>query len=304
LAKVGFIGSKSLGLRLLRKIQDHDGVDLRFLVHPDDRSDERSRLREFQENCRRNKIQMEVTSSPRTLAKIIGNEDLDFAIVCGWYRLIGVKTLSLTKRGVYAFHHGLLPKYRGGAPLVWAIINGDPEVGSTLFRMGDGVDDGDLVCQWRVKTKMDDHIGDIIDRLETKIEANFPETLQAILDGAAKHASQNHAQATYCAQRTPEDGRIDWRWPAERIYNFARAQSEPYPGAFTSAAKQRVHIWRTQVGPAPYYCSPGQIISRGSAHVLIGCGDSTTLRIETVTVEGVGVSPRDAFPSLSLRLMD
>jgi len=156
----------------------------------------------------------------------------DFLLVIGWYYMIPKSIRELAPLGCAGIHGSLLPKYRGGAPLVWAIINGEEEAGISFFYFDDGVDDGDLIAQIKFPITYEDTIADILRKTnEATLEA-VEKYIPLISESTAPRVKQDHTKATYVPQRKPDDGEIDLTKTAGELYNFIRAQSSPYPGAF------------------------------------------------------------------------
>jgi methionyl-tRNA formyltransferase len=174
----------------------------------------------------------------------------DFGLAIGWYYLIPAALRSLFPRGVAGIHASLLPRYRGGAPLVWAIINGETTTGVTLFYFDDGVDTGDIIAQREIAIGPDDTIRTVYARA-TDAALDVVETcIPQLRQGTAPRIPQDHQAATCYPQRKPEDGRIDWSRSPEEIRNFIRAQTRPYPGAFTDIEGRRVTIWDATIEEA------------------------------------------------------
>jgi len=144
-------------------------------------------------------------------------------------------------------HASLLPKYRGGAPLVWAMINGEEKSGLTFFYLEDGVDNGDVISQKEISIEESDYISDLIDKTTAAALEIIDESIPSLAENRAPRIRQDESQATYVPQRKPEDGKIDWSWDARRIKNFIRAQSKPYPGAFTEINGKKVTIWNADI---------------------------------------------------------
>lgn len=163
--------------------------------------------------------------------KTIDYLNLDLLLVLGWYYMIPNNIRELTKYGSWGIHASLLPKYAGGAPLNWAIINGEKKTGVTLFRMEDGVDDGDIIAQESFTIEHEDTIKDVYNKatVASKIilEAVFMQDI-----GNVKFLPQDKKKIEVFPQRSPQDGEIDLSKTSIQIYNFIRAQSSPYPGAF------------------------------------------------------------------------
>lgn len=173
------------------------------------------------------------------------NPDLILAI--GWYYLIPRKMLTLAPLGAVGIHASLLPKYRGNAPLVWAMINGESETGVSLFYFEGEVDSGDIIAQQVIRIDKSDEIKDLLQKVKAASVQILLEFVPRIADGTAPRTVQNEGEATYFPKRFPEDGLINWEWDARRIRNFIRAQSKPYPGAFFYQNGKKITIWGADV---------------------------------------------------------
>jgi methionyl-tRNA formyltransferase len=161
---------------------------------------------------------------------IINDMNLDLILVLGWYYMIPSSIRNLTKHGAWGIHASLLPKYAGGAPLNWAIINGEKETGVTLFRMDEGVDDGDIIAQKRFDIEYSDSIKEVYERATIVSKELLEEVL---VDMKNIHfRKQNKDLIEIYPQRNPKDGEIDLTKSSTELYNFIRAQSNPYPGAY------------------------------------------------------------------------
>lgn len=165
---------------------------------------------------------------------IISSFNLDLILVLGWYYMIPKSIRELAKHGAWGIHASLLPKYAGGAPLNWAIINGEAETGVTLFRMEDGIDDGDIISQKSFSIEFEDSIKEVYDKATIASKEILLDVFNDFSNVA--FAPQNKAVIEICPQRKPEDGEIDLEMSAVEMYNFIRAQSSPYPGAFIKTA--------------------------------------------------------------------
>jgi len=158
----------------------------------------------------------------------------DVILVLGWYYMVPKKIRDTARYGAWGIHASLLPKYAGGAPLVWAIINGETETGVTLFKLDDGVDDGDIIAQQKIPISYTDTIREVYAKATEASKAILFNTLTNSSD--IRFTSQDKSKIEIWPQRSPDDGEIDLDWPAEKIYNFIRAQAPPYPGAFIRTA--------------------------------------------------------------------
>lgn len=154
----------------------------------------------------------------------------DVFLVLGWYYMVPSKIRSIARYGAWGIHASLLPKYAGGAPLVWAIMNGESETGVTLFRFEEGVDNGDIIRQQKFPIEPDDHIRHVYEKATRESKKLLDEVLSN--PASITFTPQDQSKIEVFPQRSPEDGEIDLNWDSSKIYDFIRAQSSPYPGAF------------------------------------------------------------------------
>ncbi|HVL33054.1 MAG TPA: methionyl-tRNA formyltransferase [Actinomycetota bacterium] len=302
-ARVVFLGSKRIGLRCLEVLCESVDARPAAVITIDDTADARSVLGEFRAFCEARAIPLIVADNRHAAEESILELHPELCVVVGWYWIIPSALLSSVPLGFVGLHGSLLPKYRGGSPLVWAIINGETEAGITLFSFTEGMDDGPVWGRHRIPIGPDDTIGDVLAHAEDGACSLLAKHIPAIAAGSTAMEKQNEAHATYCAMRKPEDGEIDWSWPAPRIHDFIRAQTDPYPGAFTHRRDELVRIWRAKQIDETYYGVPGQIVRFDETSVWVTCGDHKPLALVTVQVEGdARVPARAALASLNLRL--
>jgi len=196
------------------------------------------------------------------------------AIFSFYYRnLICEDILSIPPKGAFNLHGSLLPKYRGRAPINWALVNGEKETGLTLHRMVKKADAGDIVAQKKVKIAREDTALTLFKKLVPLTRTILEETVPKIENGTAPGIPQNHAEATVFKGRTPEDGRIDWTWGAEEIYNLVRAVTKPYPGAFAELDGKKVTVWKAETSEENG--KPGQVLKRDP--LTVACGDGALI---------------------------
>ncbi|PIQ42570.1 MAG: hypothetical protein COV52_00425 [Gammaproteobacteria bacterium CG11_big_fil_rev_8_21_14_0_20_46_22] len=162
--------------------------------------------------------------------KFISSLKLDLILVLGWYYMVPKVIRELARKGAWGIHASLLPNYAGGAPLVWAIINGEKETGVTLFRLADGVDDGEIIAQERISILDNDTIKEVYEKASLASRKILVNTLTDI--ESVTLTPQDKQKIRVYSQRSPDDGEINLNWPAKKIHDFIRAQSSPYPGAF------------------------------------------------------------------------
>ena len=151
--------------------------------------------------------------------------------------------LGIPKMGALNLHGSLLPRYRGRAPVNWVLVNGETETGVSLHYMVAKPDAGNLVDQERGPIAFDDTARTLFTKLEAAAARLLDRTLPKLKTGTAPSTPMDLTKGSYFGGRKPEDGRIDWRWPALRIYNLVRAVTHPYPGAFTTLRGRKLFVW-------------------------------------------------------------
>ncbi len=178
--------------------------------------------------------------------EVLAGIGADVILVLGWYYMVPKRVRDLAKYGAWGIHASLLPKYRGGAPLVWAMIRGEAETGVTLFRLGEGPDDGDIIAQEKFPIAFDDTIREVYQKA---VEASKGILVHALNNpGTIEYRPQDKEGGDHYPQRRPEDGELDLSKSAMELYNFIRAQSSPYPGAFIRTADgKRLVIERARI---------------------------------------------------------
>lgn len=184
----------------------------------------------------------------------------DIFIVCGWYHMVPKRYRELAP--AYGLHASLLPRYSGGAPLVWSIINDEKEAGITFFQFEDGVDNGPIVDQASTSIDEGDTIKTLYARIQTLGLALIQKNIPLLAKGQAAPTPQNEELRTVYPQRSPDDGEINWNQTAKQIYNFIRAQTHPYPGAFAQMAGRKLHIWAASVVSSAEQTRPGEFTQR------------------------------------------
>ncbi|EIB96382.1 bifunctional UDP-4-amino-4-deoxy-L-arabinose formyltransferase/UDP-glucuronic acid oxidase ArnA (plasmid) [Pantoea anthophila] len=196
-----------------------------------------------------------------------------------YYRhLLSDEILQCAQKGAFNLHGSLLPKYRGRAPLNWALVNGERETGVTLHRMVKRADAGHILAQQAVAIDDHDNALTLHRKLISVAEQLLGDVLPRLRQGEVSEWPQDESQATRVGRRTAEDGRIDWNQPAQTIHNLVRAVTDPWPGAFAFAGSVRFIVWKSRVHHEPHQARPGTVISKQP--FLIACGEGA-LEIQT-----------------------
>ena len=274
-----FLGSKAFGLAILKSLVDAAPEVRWTILHPDDHKDARSETEAFEKYASSKDIILHKVSDRNEACDLLSGMAYDIGFVCGWYWLLDESIVGSEAPAMFGIHNSLLPKFRGGAPLVWSILRGEPKVGGTLFKLTPGMDDGDIVRQVSFKLLENQSIGQMLTLIEDAFISEIPEIWPLMISGQAPLTQQKHKDASYCAQRSPEDGLVNWNQTARTIHNFVRAQSDPYPCAFTVICGKKIFINETEVFEGTYYCRPGQVLLRNADRMLVGTGGNSALWI-------------------------
>lgn len=297
-----FIGSKSSGLACLKTLHRLAPGSLKGILTLDDTADTRTVYLEFVAFAEATKIPLWTARNRQDANGIILNLQPELCIVQGWYWLLDTTILNIVRHGFLGIHYSLLPKYRGSSPLVWQIINGETTLGLSLFYFSAGMDEGDVVVQRSVSLGADESVADALVKLEAETLCVLETHYCSILEHRVTRHSQNHLNATYCSQREPADGLIDWTRSARDVHNFIRAQSAPYPGAYTDCNGKRLTIWRARRHGATYFGRPGQVVRIGQDGVYVTCGDNEAVILESAQLEaGEVVAARQIIRTIQTR---
>jgi len=252
------------------------GLDVRLVVTHEDSPGEAKWFRSVAARARDAGIATvtaEIKDDPGIEARVAGLAP-DLILSCYYRRMIPARILAQARLGAYNMHGSLLPKYRGRAPVNWAILHGETRVGATLHRMVKRADAGDIVDAEAVEVAPDETAYHAMVKVVAAARAVLARQIGPLLAGTAPHVPQDESQATYFGGRTPEDGRIDWTWPASRIVNLVRAVAEPFPGAFSDFDAGRLYVWQARVAhkagiPGTVLPGPGLEIACGDGAVAI-----------------------------------
>ncbi len=222
---------------------------------------------------------------PAAITRVrIAAPDLLFSF---YYRtLLPAEMLAVPRLGAFNMHGSLLPKYRGRAPVNWAVLKGETRTGATLHVMTERADRGAIVDQEAVPIGSDDTAIDVQKRVTAAAAAILERRLEELEAGSAKATPQDETRATRFGRRRPEDGRIDWSRPAKEVHDLVRAVTHPYPGAFTDLFGAKTFVWRSRLpGLAAHDTFPGQV--RGEAGRLhVACGDDRYVELLSLQTEG------------------
>jgi methionyl-tRNA formyltransferase len=206
------------------------------------------------------------------LEAAIRDAEPDIIVATNWRTWIPPNVFSLPLHGTLNVHDSLLPAYAGFSPLIWALINGEPEVGVTAHIMNEELDAGDVVLQWSVPVGDTDTTTDLFHKTVELFGPITLEGLALIASGRSDWVKQDRSKASFFHKRSIEDSRIDWTWPPEDLERLVRAQSAPYPSAFTFHKGRRLEISKASLSRGCYGGTPGRILMREGDGVVIVAG--------------------------------
>ena len=218
----------------------------------------------------------------------------DIIVVVAFGQILPKALLEIPPLGCINVHGSLLPKYRGAAPIQWAVINGDAKTGITTMYMAEGLDSGDMIQKAEVDISVEDTYGSLYDKMKLAGANLLLETLEAIANNTAMREEQNHEDATFAPMITKETGHIDWNWPCEKIIHLIRGL-DPAPNAYTVFDGMVLKIWKAEaVFEASYSGSFGEIVAHTKRGFLVKVQDCCLLVTE-VQAKGGKRMTADAY---------
>lgn len=217
----------------------------------------------------------------------------DIIVVAAFGQILPREILDMPRYGCINVHASLLPRYRGAAPIQWAVINGDKRAGVTIMQMDEGLDTGDMLRQTSVELAADETGGSLFDRLAGEGAALCVQVMEEIQKQTAVRTPQDEAKATHVGMITKEMGDVDWRRPAEELERLIRGLN-PWPSAYTYLNRKTFKLWRARVVPDEgQKAAPGTVIrAEGAIAVQTGKG---VLELLEVQLEGKKRMSAEAF---------
>jgi len=216
----------------------------------------------------------------------------ELIFVVGWSQLVHEPFLALASEGVFGMHPTLLPRHRGRAPIPWAILSGLARTGVTLFEIVDPTaDSGAIVGQVEVPVSTEETATSLFASLAAAHVAVIRELLPQLLERSAPRVPQDAKRASSWPKRSPADGIIDWETRAPYLYDWVRAQTRPYPGAFTFLGDEKVIVWGARPVELVGAAAAGTIVGLEGERPVVACGEGGLLleEVETSAKLAVGV---------------
>lgn len=221
-------------------------------------------------------LQPEKIKQPAFIAELAALQP-DVIVVVAFGQFLPREVLDLPPLGCINVHASLLPKYRGAAPVHWAVMSGEQTTGITTMYMDSGMDTGDMALKAEVAIAPDETTGELHDRLKVIGADLLVRTLEQAAAGSLLRIKQDNKEATYAALLTRETERIDWHKPAQAIHNLVRGLN-PWPGAYCVHQGKTLKVWRTEVTlPGTSGRVPGHVTAVGDEGIIVATGSGSIM---------------------------
>lgn len=247
--RILFLGNHTVGVRTLETLLVRAHV-CGVVAHPPDAEDGVRYLSLFDFADARGLNVVRMAGREAGLVDFARQCRPDLIWITDYRYLLPSVVTSMAPLGAINLHPSLLPKYRGRAPINWAILNGESEFGLTAHFVDEGMDTGDIIEQERFRLTEEQDVGDALMALYPLYASITRKVLRHFASGLVPRRMQDHDQATAFPRRRPEDGQIAWQLPAGRIRDLVRAVARPYPGAFSFCRGEKIMIWAAALYPS------------------------------------------------------
>ena len=211
--------------------------------------------------------------------------DIDLIITAAYGQYVPTKLLNAPTHRAINVHASLLPKYRGAAPIHYAVLNGDEKTGVTIMYMEKEMDAGNIISQREIAINDEDDTGNLFEKLSLVGRDLLMDTLPAIFAGENESIVQNEDEVTFSPMISKEQEKIDWTLTAREVFNHIRAL-RPAPGAYTILEDQRFKIWAAEVVEDNTSAEPGTIIFADTKEMYVACGEGSVLSLIEVQPSG------------------
>lgn len=278
MANIVFMGTPAFSAPILRMLHE-EGHNILAVVTQPDRPVGRKKVltpppvKEAAVELGLPVIQPEKLRGSEELQQII-NLGADLVVTAAFGQILPKELLEAPKFGCINVHASLLPKYRGGAPIHQAIIDGEQQTGVTIMYMAEKLDAGDIISQRAIAIEEDDHTGSMFDKLSAVGLELLKDTLPSILDGTNERIVQDETKVTFASNISREQERIDWHKSARELYNQVRGL-HPWPVAYTTFEDANFKIWWAVEGETEHNATPGEVVAIHKDSFEIATGNGT-----------------------------
>jgi methionyl-tRNA formyltransferase len=290
-----------VGVRCVRELLAQEITIPLLFTHPDDPG-ESHWFGSVAELGREQGLRVETPGDPNTVEWVAEGRRArpDFLFSFYYRHMLKAEWLAVPKRGALNMHGSLLPKYRGRAPVHWAIIHGETSTGASLHYMLEKPDAGALVDQQSVPILENDTALDVSIKVAEAAQQVLARALPKLRAGSAAARALDLSKGSYFGRRRPEDGRIDWRANARAIHDLVRAVAPPFPGAFADVNGLRLEVLETRVDEQPArHSQRAPCLYAANGTWFVDCIDGKRLRILRLTLDREPVSTEGAPRALS-----
>lgn len=283
--KTVFMGTPDFAVPSLRVVAEN--TDLALVVTQPDRPQGRGHrlkppaVKEEAQKYGLKVIQPEKLKGNQEFLNMLKDVKPDLIVVVAYGKILRKEVLDLPVYGCINVHASLLPKYRGAAPINWAIINGEKETGITTMLMDTGLDTGDILLQEPIKIEDEDTAGTLHDKLKELGAKVLYNTLKMIESGKIKRIPQDSSKSTYAPPLDKSTGLINWNKSARDIFNLIRG-TNPWPGAFSYYGGRLLKIWKAQVVNCMRNGQPGEVIMADEKSGLVVCCGEGCISIQEI----------------------
>lgn len=282
MATIVFMGTPQFSVPVLTMLQE-EGYDILAVVTQPDRPVGRKKVLTpppVKEEAVRLGLKVLQPEKLRTSAELeeIIQLNPDLIVTAAYGQILPKELLDAPKFGCVNVHASLLPKYRGGAPIHQAIIDGEEKTGVTIMYMVEKLDAGDIISQQEVTIEETDHTGSMFDKLSVIGRDLLKETIPSIISGTNNRIPQNENEATFAHNISREQERIDWSKNARSIFNQVRGL-HPWPVAYTTHNGENVKLWWAEVGDTKKEARPGEVVKINNDRFEVSAGDGNTVAI-------------------------
>lgn len=288
--KVIFMGTPAFSVPILQALIDEETIEIVGVVSQPDRKVGRKQIitpppvKQLAMEHNLTMYQPEKLSGSDEMKEIL-ELDIDLIITAAYGQYVPTKLLNAPTHRAINVHASLLPKYRGAAPIHYAVLNGDEKTGVTIMYMEKEMDAGNIISQREIAITDEDDTGNLFEKLSLVGRDLLMDTLPAIFAGENESIVQNEDEVTFSPMISKEQEKIDWTLTAREVFNHIRAL-RPAPGAYTILEDQRFKIWAAEVVEDNTSAEPGTIIFADTKEMYVACGEGSVLSLIEVQPSG------------------